>query len=123
MHKDENPHGDFRHSYIQGFNLVTPLNDYGSLSCLKNPFFYSFLSLKGFVVMVERWLPAAPSLMQYINPNFFQIVPVNVPQNNSYLPQSFMPLSMTIPWKSEQKTLIGLNSMLTTEAGDKASPN
>lgn len=68
-----------------------------ALTFPRNAFLYSFHSVSDSAVIVERWLPAAPGLMHALNsPIFFPIVPMNVPQNESYLPQSFMPLSMTI---------------------------
>lgn len=59
------------------------------LPSLRNTFSYSFYSLKGFAVTVERRLTAASGLIQDLNnPNFFQRIPVNSPPNESYLPQS-----------------------------------
>lgn len=50
--------------------------------------------------MVETWLSAAPGLTQALNsPDFFPILSMTIPQNETSLPQSCMPLSMTITVK------------------------
>lgn len=48
---------------------------------------------------------------------------MNVLQNESYLPQLFMPLPVTITTKKTQNVLIGLSYMLTPEAGKRVKLN